>query len=155
MLGLWDIDRGELLRSYEDRELREINEYTSILAVAFTQDGRKALSAGRALKEISVLDLDTGKVVAKWPIGGFVIDISLAVSPDGRFALSSSKLRSTQLWDVKTGRALAAFHNQDDLTRKAVFSPDSQTVIIATRGPHVIRVLEVPTLRELRLWTSR
>jgi S1-C subfamily serine protease len=154
VLRLWDIDSGELLHEYVDRDGRDVNDYVSIDAVAFTGDGRRALSAGRGwMKEIWARDLDTGKVVARWSFQGgsdYVPDIRLAVSPDGRFVLSSFE-RSVRLFDVETGRGLADFRRQDDLTRKAVFSPDSQTVIVASNdGPHLIRVLDAPTGRELR-----
>jgi WD40 repeat protein/S1-C subfamily serine protease len=147
VLRLWDIENGKLLREFEGHG-------DWILAVAFTADGRRALSAGGCRegfqpgteKEIWVRDLDTGKVVGRWQGHDGIIG-SLAVSPDGRFALSSSCDKTARLWDVETGRELKRFPGQTELGLHAIFSPDGQSAIV-TSAAHLIRVFDLPGGRE-------
>ncbi len=147
MLRLWDIESGKLVREYEGHG-------DAIMAVAFMPDGRHALSGGANRnhfevgndKDIWVRDLETGDVVARWHGHEGIID-ALAVSPDGRLALSSASDRTARLWDVGTGSELKRFPGQTELDLHAIFTRDGQSAIVASAG-HLIRIFEVESGRE-------
>jgi WD40 repeat protein len=150
MLRLWDIQSGELLCEYEGNR-------DGIYAVAFTPDGRRALSTGDAhqvqngwitLKEIWVRELDTGKVVARWEANVDGIIKGLAVTADGRLAISSSSDGSL-VWDVGMGKLVRSF-GVSRPSADAILSPDSRSAIVASID-HLIRVYDVASGSELQV----
>jgi WD40 repeat protein len=89
VLGLWDVESGTL-------RLRLEGHKGSILAVAFTVDGRHAVSAADD-RMIRHWDLASGKQVVSYSgHTGYVGDV--ACLPDGRYLLSSSEDRTLRLW---------------------------------------------------------
>jgi WD40 repeat protein len=148
VLRLWDVERGQLLREFPGHG-------GTILAIAVTPDGRRCLSAGgeRAHGQVGtdldiwVRDLEDGRVIARWSGHTGIID-ALAVSSDGRYALSSSNDQTARLWDVATGVELRRFPGQSELDLHAIFSPDGRRAIVTSAG-HLVRVFGVETGREL------
>jgi len=57
------------------------------------------------------------------------ITASLAVSPDGKIVASASMDHSLRLWDVQSGRAIAALHGHLSEVWAVVFSPDGKSII--------------------------
>src|SRR5207248_2367690 len=51
---------------------------------------------------------------------------SIAVSPDGRTALSASTDQSLRVWDLKTGLELQQFTGHGDVVWGAAFTPDGR-----------------------------
>jgi WD40 repeat protein/S1-C subfamily serine protease len=154
VLRLWDLDSGKLLNQYEAGDPLRRNDQRRISLLAFTPDGRRAVQTMRdtPVDDVRVRDLDTGKVVAQLNSdphldGQGIFD--LAVSPDGRFVLSSAH-QSAQLWNLETGQRVARFPGRSVNGTKLIFSPDGKSVIVSSSGSHLFRVLELPTGRELR-----
>jgi TIR domain/WD domain, G-beta repeat len=86
-----------------DESARTFAEPTgSVDSVAFSPDGRTALSGGYALK---LWEVATGKDVRSFSGGD---TRSVAFSPDGRTALSGG-YHTLILWDVATGKELRSF----------------------------------------------
>jgi WD40 repeat protein len=151
VLRLWDIERGQLLREFRGHG-------DAIMAIAFTPDGRRCLSAGGERshsqvgtdRDIWVRDLEDGRVIARWTGHTGIID-ALAVSPDGKLALSSSSDQTARLWDIETGRELRRFPGQPELDLHAIFSPDGRRAVVTSAG-HLVRVFDVETgLESLQL----
>ncbi len=148
VLRLWDIEQGQFLREYRGHG-------DGIYAIAFTPDGRRCLSAGGGRpgfvlgtdREIWVRDVDDGRVMARWSGHTGIID-ALAVSPDGKRALSSSSDQTARLWDVETGREIRRFAGQPELDLHAIFSPDGRRAIVTSAG-HLVRIFEVESGREV------
>jgi WD40 repeat protein len=74
-----------------------------IAAVAFSPDGRRALSGGMD-KGLWLWDAGSGQLLTTWSCAGRVT--ALVFSPDGRRVLSASRDRALILWDAENGRQL-------------------------------------------------
>jgi WD40 repeat protein len=91
-------------------------------------------------------------------IGHSGMIMSVALSPDGRLALSGGGSSELKLWDVATGRELRSFTGLRSDATSVVFSPDSQMAL--SGGESALKLWEVATGRELksfsadRLWVS-
>jgi WD40 repeat protein/uncharacterized caspase-like protein len=170
-MKLWDVATGKEVRGFPV-------EGEGVDAVAFSPDGRLALSGGRD-QTMRLWDLATGTELRSFPgITGrtrFVSKItSVAFSPDGRFALSGNSYdklmgadrrtgltnaANTRLWDVNTGQEVRSFAVPSETITKvagelwsnptrAIFSPDGRFVLTNNGGS--VRLSDVATGRELR-----
>ena len=125
------------------------DEFTS---VAFTPDGRVLATASRG-GSVQLWDAPSGKEVRRLNVGSPVY--AAAFSPDGKVLATGGGAREGpgqgKLWDVSTGKELAAFEGQKDegnplvqfrnIARPTVtsvaFSPDGNSLGYGTRGRHV------------------
>jgi WD40 repeat protein len=133
--AVWDVETGKELQLFDSRVNGTFSE------VDFSPDGSKLLAANRGPR-FSLWDVETGKEIQHftvnpgwrtrflYPEGDYRDGVEhLALSPDGRRALTSDSEGSTRLWDVKTGgqaRALKV-HTYNFLV--VGFSPDSLNMI--------------------------
>jgi WD40 repeat protein len=92
-LTLWDLDTGEVLRTFEDRD-------RFVYCMALTRDGRYVVS-GWQDGHIKVWDTATGEVAERSRGDEYVS--AVAVSGDGRLALSTGGTGEVQVWDLMTG----------------------------------------------------
>src|SRR5439155_761449 len=76
-------------------------------SVAFSPDGRHALSGGRDTT-VRLWEVATGKQVRTFE-GHINLVESVAFSPDGRHALSGSRDDTVRLWEVATGKQVRTF----------------------------------------------
>jgi WD40 repeat protein/serine/threonine protein kinase len=75
--------------------------------------------------------------------------ISVALSPDGRQALSGSHDRTMRLWDVRTGREVHRFKDFGEWVEAVAFSPDGRQALSGC-ADHTMRLWEVATGQELK-----
>ncbi len=159
---IWDVASGALLFDLKGHS-------DGVYAVAFTPDSRQLITASFD-KSIRVWDVATGKQVRAltgnviWQslkdMSGLGRDreedvfISLAVSPDGKWALSGSwgKVRNVKLWDIANGRLLRVLEGQPQSVVSVGFSSDGgrafaagedgKTVVWDVATGKVVRTLE-------------
>lgn len=96
----------------------------------------------------------SGSAAASSDFAGHTATIlAIAVSPDGKLALSGSEDRTLRLWDVQTGQELRRFEGHRAAIGAVAFSPDGRR---AVSGSHdrTVRLWDVETGRELRALTS-
>ena len=66
---------------------------------------------------------------------------SVAISPDGRLALSGSNDATLRLWDLATGRCLRTFEGHTHYVRPVTFSSDGQMALSGS-GDNTLRLWE-------------
>jgi WD40 repeat protein len=57
--------------------------------------------------------------------------LSVALSPDGRWALAGALDRTVRLWELATGKAVWTFEGDDAAVRCVAFSPDGRRIVSA------------------------
>ena len=116
---LWDAERGDRIRRWENR--------TGTIDVVFTAGGQRVVTSewgGR----IQVWDVDSGETVRTIDVGGFGAGVVLAL--DGRRAiLRPRKCQSARLWDLDTGRLLANLDGSGRFVSNGTFSPDGKMAL--------------------------
>jgi serine/threonine protein kinase len=117
-MRLWDVATG--------KELLRFQHPFWVMAVAFSPDGRRALSG--SYKTIRLWDVETGRELAQWE-GHSDWVRALAFSPDGRRGLSGSHDRTVRLWDVATGKELRRSVVHEHFVLTVAFSPDGRQAL--------------------------
>jgi hypothetical protein len=121
VLNLWDLARARVVQTFRSQ--------AAVFSVAFSTDGRTALSSGDSPPSpLALWDVSTGSVIRT-----FTEDpgrtFSVKFSPDGRAALSGSGNRTLKLWDIATGKELRTFRGHSDSVISVAFSPDGRTAL--------------------------
>ena len=111
--------------------------------IAFTPDGRRIASVSANF--LIIRDADTG---AELGVGyghdGYIQ--SLAVSPDGKFAVTGGLDRTIRVWEIPTARELARWEAHDSAVTALAFSPDGATLASGSiQG--AIKLWNLPALR--------
>jgi WD40 repeat protein len=145
----------EIIQVFEIESGREVQRFPRpqgvILALAVTPDGRRVLSGGPIPKtpsggkagpdrDLHLWDLDTGKEVRRF--AGHRDGITcLAISPDGRRAVSGSTDGTVRIWDIDAGAEIRCIDAHPRFWVNVLsFLPDGR------------RVLSGGTDYHLRLW---
>jgi hypothetical protein len=117
-----------LRRRIEAGLIRTFAGHTAqVLAVAFSPDGRSALS-GSGDRTLKLWDVATGRELST--LAGHTAAVtSVAFSPDGGSVLSGSADESLKLWDVATGKEIQSFTGHADSVGSVVFSPDGRSAL--------------------------
>ena len=135
---LWEVATGKNLRRRE--------ETGGVTSVAFSPDGRSALSDGRPIK---LWELATSKVLRTFGQGDGITQ-SVAFSPDGRFALSGANaIHPLQLWEVATGKEMRSFIAEPGDVRSVAFSPDGRSAL-SGHFSGLLTLWDMATGKELR-----
>jgi WD40 repeat protein len=134
----WDLRTG--------RELKRFDFAGPILRVAFSADGKKMLCGVGTTPHL--LDLGTGKELRRFEgHAGWVND--LALSADGRRALSASHVGTVRLWDVASGKELKRLEGHKGVVYSLALSPDGKWA--ASAGwDKVIKVWDLQMGKEVR-----
>jgi WD40 repeat protein len=107
-IRMWDVATG--------KELRRFSGHKSwVVSVAFSPDGRQAVSGGHDCT-IRTWDVNSGKEVAQFK-GHQAAVWSVAYSPNGKSILSASDDGTVRLWDAVSGKELSRFR-----TRRSLFA---------------------------------
>ena len=149
VLRLWDVATGQ--------HIRDLDGHSSpVNSVAFSPDGRQALSGGLANAIVKLWDLETGREIHSLN-GHSTMVRSVAFSPDGKLGITAGG-GGAKLWDLAAGKAVDAFVDQSSLpagfrfSEGAVFSPDGRQVLSVGFGD--ILLLDVATGKQLRRFSG-
>ena len=131
-LKLWDVVTGAELRNFKKRITAASTSFAehalgvpadTVMAVAFSPDGRFIISGGGEDDLLRLWNVATGEEVRSFSghSGGI---ISIAFSPDGRFAASGATDNTIKLWEISTGQELRSLIGHANEVKWAGFSPD-------------------------------
>ena len=144
--------------------IRTFGEGSPLRSIAFSPDGRTALSGGFGDDALMLWDLATGEELRTFKTSSYNA-LSVAFSPDGRTALSGGfagdYVSSLTLWDVATGDLIRSFGGDSaghaTTVNSVAFSPDGRTALSGGGGPGewlerdtTLRLWEVATGKVLR-----
>jgi WD40 repeat protein len=135
-MTLWDVASGNRLRSFEHE--------SGVYGVAFSRDGRYALSgSGRSGPSdpgvepapptdcvMRLWEVKTGKELRCFT-GHTHVVTSVAFSPDGRGVVSASCDGTIRLWDLESGRQLRWLKGHEGAVNSVTFSADGSRVLSA------------------------
>ncbi len=119
-----------------------------VLSVAFSPDGRKAVSA--SLGEIKAWDVATGRPAAAWP-GHSDWVYQVAFSPDGRLLLSAGGDRMIRLWEASTYKPGVSWKAHEPEVLSAAFSPDGRAIVSGGQD-NVVRVWRTADGKAITSW---
>jgi WD40 repeat protein len=133
---LWDIAGGKEIRSVQTRDYTGPVSPSSggSLAVAFSPDGKRLLTAGEgrtftALDHVAQLwDAETGKEIRAFRKQVYALT-SATFSPDGKQTLTANEDKLARLWDVAGAKQIRVFRGHTDPVNAAVFSADGTQVL--------------------------
>ncbi len=138
IVRVWDLGGG--------KELRRWGPITpDITCLAVSPNGQLVLTA----QGVSVRVWDaTGRELAKFT-GHTNAVRAVALTPDGRLALSGGDDRTLRLWEVATGRDVGRLTGHKGQVTSVALSPDGRLAVSADRD-HSLRLWDTSRRRELR-----
>jgi WD40 repeat protein len=117
-LGVWDLVSGAPLRLLFTRA-------SFSQAMSLVSPGKALVGCADAV--LRLFDLKFGREITRMP-GHASRIASVAVTSDGKLAISGSDDATLRAWDVETGRALAVFTADSGVWACAI-APDGQTIV--------------------------
>ncbi|MGO9171104.1 MAG: caspase family protein [Rhodomicrobium sp.] len=152
-LKIWDIASG--------RELHGFTGYSgSVQSVSFLPDGHTALSGGcdefdekqafpPCLRgSLKLWNLSTGRELRSFTRHTFDV-FSVAISPDGHFALSGGGDNTLKLWDIASGRELRSSTGHTAIIPSVAISPDGRLALSGSYDK-TLKLWDIASGRELR-----
>ncbi|MCI0620599.1 MAG: serine/threonine protein kinase [Acidobacteria bacterium] len=123
-IQVWDVAKRVLLFS--------LNRHSgSVESLAYAPDGSRFASI--AEREVLLWNSATGQVLAEF-MGPGTPRGSLSFSASGKRLTASGREHTVREWDVDQACALQTLSGLRDRTEQASFSPDSRTLLTASRG---------------------
>jgi WD40 repeat protein len=112
---LWDIQTGELLRTFDEN-------FGWIFTIAFSPDGQKVAIGETEGKRILMYEVSTGRLVQTFE-GHTNWVQNMVFSPDGQRLYSAGRDLTIREWDVATGENLRTFEGHTSRVRGIDISP--------------------------------
>ncbi|MGD2178019.1 MAG: WD40 repeat domain-containing protein, partial [Anaerolineae bacterium] len=142
-LILWDVATGEQIRRFDTED-----DTTSI---AFSGDGRRALTGSAFFKNVSLWDVATGEEIRRFEHTNMVFDV--AFGPGETTALAASADGSLLLWDIETGDVIRRYLGHESPAWDLDVSPDGRYVLSGENYGDII-LWDFETGEELRRFTE-
>jgi len=147
-LKLWDMIKKEEINTFKIKVDNELK----IISAALSDDGRYIFLGGHS--DIGLWDLQSIKEIraeniTKTFTGHKARINSIALSPDGKYALSGSDDKTVRLWDIATGTLERMFEGHGYDVYTAAFSPDDK-YILSGSGDHTAKLWDAATGKEIK-----
>lgn len=128
-LKLWDIERGEEVRTFEGHT-------DWVLSVAVSADDQRVVS-GSADGTVKVWNLEGGAEVVNL-LGHESVVVCVAITADGRRVVSGAKDGTMKVWDAERGREICTLTGHTGRVFSVGISEDGRRVISASEDGTVI-----------------
>lgn len=157
-LRVWEAETGKTLYTFRVKPNVEQGEWASAGDVAFAPDGKRVAvpvtAGGRGVPAGLVID-ETGSSVKVWdlatgkstqPVKGLKATVGqVTFSPDGKTLALACSDKVVRVWNVETGKELAALPCPDSVGVVA-FSPDGKSLAAGSKDGSV-RIWAVPAAK--------
>ena len=133
-LWVWDLESGQVLRVWDLDIFREHQRRFSTSArftVKITLNGRHTVSTVR--RKMLIWDLESDQTLCK-PEGHTDRVMAMAVTPDGRRAISGGHDQTLRVWDLESGQTLRTLEYMDGIHGVAVTSDGRRAVSASLNG---------------------
>ena len=137
LVKLWPTSGGA-----EIRQFPAAGPWT--LGVAYLPDGRHILTSRGPNNSFQMLDVETGQEVRRFA-GHTKPVTALAISPDGKQAISGSQDLTVRIWDIQTGEQLREFSGHEKEPRSVAISPDGRYAVSGAFGKKTTSGISKPT----------
>jgi len=134
-LILWDVQTGKVIRRF--------GEYLSgVVAAEFSPDGHSILASSGLFvnfqNEYTLIlwDVETGEVIHNFDTPAD--DFDLAISPDGKTAVSGAYTYEMMVWNLETGELTETLSGFDGIIRSVNFSPSGDKLLSSDANGDVI-----------------
>lgn len=119
-----------------------------IRALALSADDRLCL-CGKSDGSLCVLDLDQRRVTQRVPSAHAQMVLGVALSKDGRLAVSGSADKTVRVWNVSDWQPVRTITSHQDRVTSVAVIPDGKKIVTGS-DDKTIRVWETASGRELR-----
>ncbi len=127
-LILWDIETGQQVRPFDTTQ--------DITSVAFSRDGRRAISGSCYFSSAVVWNVENGQAIREFPDQPCILDV--LYGPDETTIVSAANEGSITEWDVETGEWVRQFVGHDGPVWSLDLSPDNRTMASGSSDGTVI-----------------
>jgi WD40 repeat protein len=143
-LILWEVETGDLTRRFETNE--------DIAGIAFSADGKYAVTGSAYFLSVVLWDVSTGKEIRRFE-GHEGQVFAVDFSPDQQAVLSAANDGSLILWDIETGTILRRYLGHDRGVWSFDISPDGRSIISSSEDSIII-LWEFKSGQELRRFSG-
>ncbi len=99
---------------------------TANIAIHFTPDGEKLISAANSIPGFLLWDVATKKVLQEYKAEDANAVTALSFLPDNQQLVLEASVKAVRLWDIKSGKQLAVISAETNRFNKMVVSPDGK-----------------------------
>jgi serine/threonine-protein kinase len=145
---LWDLKTGEELYAFEGD------------VACFSEDGSRILAAKGDLVTFYTVDARAGRVkrLRRFERKHTGVIQCVALSPDGKHALSGGSDRLVHMWDVDTGKEVRTFRGHTNRVNGVAFSPRGRRALscsgLYNDADNTVRLWKVKTGKQLACFTE-
>jgi WD40 repeat protein len=127
----WDLASGRLTQSIiGNKGIPKSIAFSPSGSALYLPDGNKVVAAYNS-KSFKVWETSqwTSKLDVTVHSSDYTNLLSLAASPDGKFALTGASDHILRLWDLTTGQEIRSFKGHNDYIYSTTFSPDGKYIL--------------------------
>ncbi|MGD9229948.1 MAG: caspase family protein [Desulfobacterales bacterium] len=133
LILLWDIASGKVIKSFKEK--------CSLSTLAFSPDNTKFISGGGVHNPVfgqidtcfTLWDIASGQAIRSFDMsskeGHQRMVCSVAFSPDGKTAISSSEDKTIKIWDISSAREIRSFKWRKGACYSLAYGPDGRTIL--------------------------
>jgi WD40 repeat protein/DNA-binding SARP family transcriptional activator len=125
-LILWDLDQGQEIRRFSGHP-------SGVQEAVFTPDGQQILASSGFFvdfqNEFSLIlwDVKDGEMIQNFPVEND--HYALAISPDGKSAISGSNFGDIYRWDLESQEQTGILQGHDGMVRSLAYTSDGSRII--------------------------
>jgi WD40 repeat protein len=128
-LFLWDVQSCKLIRPFDTTE--------DVTSIAFSSDGRRAISGTSFTGRVALWDVDTGKSIAQYSYSGTGGVLNVAFGP-GEQTIIGSGVPDLYQWDVETMSIRQRYTGLTTYSFNMALSPDGRYLLSGTSNGDVV-----------------